>query len=231
MVSLVAAMKARLWQRFGTLEHPAEWDGHVYGGGKISQRFWEYFKSIEYLSLSPGDRLLDIGGGSPETGVSFFPQLVASFPELTVGVLDTHFAGASGLPDNINMIHGVADRSKLSEVIKAYNPTHISCLSVLEHAKPSEQKGIFEAIEADFHGVCIAMTFEFHEVIPFTNNHDADDGHRFNVTTTQSLDAMVSSLHRYYLSDFESTPILSVNAFNELGQLWRPLALRFLKID
>ena len=98
MSLLTRPLKQRLWQRFGTAAHPAEWDGLVFGGGKISQRFWEYFKVIEYLDVADGARVLDIGGGSPTTGVSFFPQLLASFPGLHVGVLDTQFGAAAGLP-------------------------------------------------------------------------------------------------------------------------------------
>lgn len=60
-------LKQELWHRFGSKEHPAEWDGHVYGGGKLSQRFWEYFKAIELLSLDANSIVLDIGGGSPQT--------------------------------------------------------------------------------------------------------------------------------------------------------------------
>jgi len=230
MTSLVRPMKIKLWQRFGNPEFPAEWDGHVYGGGKISQRFWEYFKMIEYLDLSPGSRVLDIGGGSPKTGVSFFPQLLASFPELHVGVLDTQFGSATDLPDNIALLSGLANKQVLSDAICYYQPTHISCISVMEHARPAEQRGIFEALETEFQGTVFAMTIEFHENEDFSNNHDVDDGHRFAVTTTASLSAMVSPLTRYYLDDIASAPVHCVNAFRALNEMWRPMALRFLKV-
>jgi hypothetical protein len=222
-------MKIRLWQRFGDTRFPAEWDGKVYGGGKISQRFWEYLKTIEYLDLPPGARVLDIGGGSPTTGVSFFPQLIASFPELHVGVLDTQFGNTADLPKNIALMNGLANRQVLADAIRSYKPTHISCISVMEHARPSEQRGVFEALEAEFHGTAIAMTVEFHEHIVFTTGQDRDDGHRFTVTTTASLSAMVAPLTRYFLDDVASAPIHAVNAFQELSELWRPLAIRFLK--
>ncbi len=66
--SMTNKLKAELWKRFGSKAHPAEWDGHVYGGGKLSQRFWEYFKAVELLELDGDSVVVDIGGGSPVTG-------------------------------------------------------------------------------------------------------------------------------------------------------------------
>jgi hypothetical protein len=70
-------LKKILWQRFGSPDHPAEWDGRVYGGGKLSQRFWEYFKAVELLDLHTDAVVLDIGGGSPATGLGFFSSILA----------------------------------------------------------------------------------------------------------------------------------------------------------
>ena len=75
MASLTNKLKKLLWERFGSADYPAEWDGRVYGGGKISQRWWEYFQAIEYLELYEGAVVLDIGGGSPATGLSFLVSL------------------------------------------------------------------------------------------------------------------------------------------------------------
>ena len=44
-------LKQELWRRYGDSSYPVEWNGHVHGGGKLSQRFWEYFKTIELLEV------------------------------------------------------------------------------------------------------------------------------------------------------------------------------------
>src|SRR5262245_36752669 len=74
---LTASVKQELWRRFGDPAYPAEWNGILYGGGKISQRFWEYLVAIELLRLDEQAVVLDIGGGSPVTGHAFFAELLA----------------------------------------------------------------------------------------------------------------------------------------------------------
>lgn len=210
-------LKQQLWARFGVAEYPAEWDGQVYGGGKISQRWWEYFKAIEYLDLHPGDRVLDIGGGSPATGLSFFPRLLAA-SQVKVAVLDVNFGEASDIPDNVELICGLAERTQLIEVIERFQPTHISCVSVLEHASTEQQLGIFAAIEQSFHGENFVCTMEFHEITCFFEQQ----------LTTATLSPLVSALTRFYLSDIEAAPLHAVNALCDFKRLWYPLALRFL---
>jgi hypothetical protein len=216
--SLTPWLKQQLWQRFGTAEHPAEWDGRVYGGGKTSQRWWEYFKAIEYLDLRPGDRVLDIGGGSPATGLSFFPRLLAA-SRVQVAVLDVNFGEAPDVPDNVELVHGLAEKSRLIEVIGRYQPTHISCVSVLEHASSEQQLGIFAAVEESFRGENFVCTMEFHEITCFFEQQ----------LTTATLSPLVSTLTRFYLSDIETAPLHAVNALCEFKRLWYPLALRFCK--
>jgi len=217
MTSLTARLKRELWRRFGTRDYPAEWDGLVYGGGKISQRFWEYFKAIELLDLSRESRLLDIGGGSPVTGLSFFPRLLAAMG-VQMAVMDINFGDAPDVPDNVTLLHGLADRPNLAAAIRSFNPTHIACLSVLEHASDEQQIGIFEAVEEAFLGTCLVVTLEFHETIRYWEQ----------MPTTGSLSRAVSRLTRFYLNDIESSPVLAVNAVDGDKRMWRPLALRFL---
>ncbi len=45
-------LQARLWRMYGDKAYAAERDGNVYGGGKLSQRFWEYHKTIDALELT-----------------------------------------------------------------------------------------------------------------------------------------------------------------------------------
>ena len=227
---ITAQLKRVLWERFGSVTHPAEWDGHVYGGGKISQRFWEYFKVIEFLELDEGASLLDIGGSSPKTGISFFAGLLASCG-VPVMVLDTTFDRTVPIPPNVTLIEGLADRQKLSEALRLFHPTHLSCISVLEHASLAQQKGVFEAVEDAFRGSHFVCTFEFHETTRFFDQQ----------LTTSSLSDAVSVLTRYYLADIEAAPFHCVDAFSPSGigllgsehrlqRLWFPLALGFKRV-
>jgi hypothetical protein len=218
MNSLTIRLKQALWRRFGHPDHPAEWDGAVYGGGKISQRFWEYFKAIELLDITDDTVLLDIGGGSPATGLSFFPRLLASCG-ISVFVLDTNFGTAPDVPENVELIHGLADRETLAKALATHRPTHVSCISVIEHASPEQQRGIFDAVEEAFDGSHFVLTLEFHETVRFFEQQ----------LTTESLSAAVRGLTRYYLSEVESAPMNCVNALRDMSRLWYPLALRFLR--
>jgi len=66
-MNLSGKIKAALWKAYGKPAEAAEWDGNVYGDGKLSQRFWEYHQAIDLLELTPDSVVLDIGGGSPVT--------------------------------------------------------------------------------------------------------------------------------------------------------------------
>ncbi len=218
MASLTNKLKKLLWERFGSADYPAEWDGRVYGGGKISQRWWEYFQAIEYLELHEGAVVLDIGGGSPATGLSFFPRLLAAC-DVRVIVLDTNFGDTPQVPANVTLIHGLADFETLTEVLQAHRPTHISCVSVLEHASAEQQLGIFKAVETEFHGEHFVCTLEFHEKSKLMDNQ----------LTTATLSTIVSPLTRYFLQDIAASPLNAVDAFQGEVRLWYPLALQFSK--
>jgi hypothetical protein len=226
--TLTAQLKRKLWECYGSASHPAEWDGRVYGGGKISQRFWEYFKTIEFLDLEPGAKLLDIGGASPAGGGTFFGDLVASCG-VEVLVLDQH----PGASPQITPLEGLADHDTLAEILKRREPTHISCISVLEHASPAQQSGIFQAIEDAFQGSRFVCTFEFHETTSYFEEQ----------LTTASLSQIVSVLRRYYLSNVEAAPMHCVDTLRPIfpmavpalpsacpvERLWYPLALAFTR--
>ncbi len=100
-------LKAELWRRFGNREYPAEWDGRVYGGGKLSQRFWEYFEGVELLDPSPESVVLDIGGGSPVTGAGFFSSLLASAVKKVL-ILDPNVAADAKPAANIEYLGATA---------------------------------------------------------------------------------------------------------------------------
>lgn len=215
-------LKQLLWSKHGTRENPAEWDGFVYGGGKISQRFWEYFVSIEMLELQAGSVLMDIGGGSPATGVSMFPKLIAE-AGIQLIVVDQDFGSQQHeVPHNVTLEQCAADQETLTALIRKHNPTHISCISVLEHASLQQQQGIFSAIENEFNGEKAVFTFEFHETVK----------HFEQQLTTDTLSNAVSQLKRYHLNRIERSPLNCVNAFsNSMARLWYPLALQFERVD
>lgn len=216
-MDLTKSLKAQLWRRFGTPEHPAEWDGRVYGGGKISQRFWEYFRAVELLDLKPGDRVLDIGGGSPMYGLSFFPRLLAE-ADIEVHVLDTNFGDRSNIPPGVRLIEGLADTETLGKVLAEVKPTKISCVSVLEHATHEQQVGIFQGVENAFQGESFVLTLEFHETQTFFEQ----------CPTTATLSNAVSVLTRYYLEEIDRSPLNCTNAVVQNTRLWYPMALKFV---
>ena len=220
-MSVTEKIKAALWSNHGTHECPTEWDGRVYGGGKISQRYWEYLISIEMLDLKPDSVLIDIGGGSPTTGVGIFARSILS-AGIKVIVVDENLGAMEGY-DTPNLIleKGLADKNTLSTLIEKYNPTHISCVSVLEHASAAQQMGIFEAIEASFHGEKAVFSFEFHETTCFVEQQ----------LTTTTLSNAVSCLKRFYLNRMEKSPLNCVNSVIDRDRLWYPLALQFNKIN
>lgn len=216
-MSVTHILKHRLWSRYGAQAYPAEWDGNVYGGGKISQRLWEYLIAVEMLDLRCGDFVLDIGGGSPATGLGFFPRLLASVG-VNVTVLDEQFGGTEPVPvENIAIERGLADHESLSALLNRQFFSHISCISVLEHATHEQQRGVFEAVERSFKGDIAVFTFEFHE----------SECHFEQQLTTASLSNAVSGLKRFYLDRIERAPLHCVNALSGQNRLWFPLALRF----
>jgi hypothetical protein len=215
---LTARLKQQLWHWYGSGQFPAEWDGEVGGGGKISQRFWEYFIAIEMLDLCSGAVIVDIGGGSPATGINLFPRLLAS-AGVQVIVFDVnvgHGAVQETVP-NLSLEYGLADYKSLCEALVKYTPTHLSCISVLEHASPFQQRGIFDAIESAFEGERAVLTFEFHENQSYFEEQ----------LTTASLSNAVSGVRRYYLNRLERSPMRCTNAFDGSLRLWYPLALQF----
>ena len=219
-MSLTQKLKRALWARHGAVDTPSEWDGRVYGGGKISQRFWEYFRAIELLDLDEGDKIIDIGGGSPATGLSFFSRLLAD-AGLDITILDINFGDERDIPQNVSLVRSLADRETLSRVLKNGKFDKMSCVSVLEHATREQQVGIFQSVQDSFEGKSFVTTFEFHERDVLFDQ----------CLTTRSLSDAVSVLSRYYLTDIDKCPLHCENAFNGSIRLWYPMALRFQRSD
>lgn len=235
-------LKARLWQCYGHPEYPAEWDGKVYGGGKISQRFWEYHQTIELLELSHGSVVLDIGGGSPVTGAGFFTRVVA--PQVKqVHVMDVNIGESKDTAANVVLHRSLASYETLSKLLKE-NPqiTHVACISVFEHIPHDVRCGIIKAINEHFTGGVFVATLEYH----------ARDCFFEQQLTVRTLSELFESFTNFYPDQIRESPVLGETAYqnvsvgrrlmrrlgvsvNRWGKepgvpLWYPLALRFRRI-
>ena len=121
---------------------------------------------------------------------------------------------------NVTLIDGLADVDTLGRVLGEIRPSHISCVSVLEHASHAQQVGIFRAVQNAFEGDAFVLTFEFHERQAFFEQ----------CPTTETLSAAVSVLDRYYLDTIDRSPLHCVNAVIDNIRLWYPMAVRFRRI-
>lgn len=228
-------LKAELWRRFGTSEHPAEWDGVVSGGGRLSQRYWEYMKTLELLELDATSVLLDIGGGSPDTGAGFFSELVAGEIAGAV-IMDPNVRAGRATAPNIEIVRAEAGLATLGDLLRARRDiTHIASISVFEHIEPGPRRGITEAINAEFRGRAFVTTFEYHPNRIFFE-------HQLTARTTSEL---FRPLTRFYPDVFVSSPVHCENAFDvqrlmrvsrrtplQRGSipLWYPVAVRFVPV-
>lgn len=214
-------LKRELWRRFGTREHPAEWDGHVYGGGKLSQRYWEYFKAIELLDLTPESVVLDLGGGSPQTGIGFFAALLATAVR-QVFVFDEAIAPNATVPPNVILHRQRATFESLQAFLIAHPEiTQVACVSVLEHIEPTNRRWLFQALNDHFQGSRIVLTLEYHAQRTFFEHQ----------LTTATLSHMVQPLTVFYPDVIEASPVWCQNAFSRDGHVphWYPLALRLMR--
>ena len=227
-------LKRELWARFGSMDTPSEWDGNVYGGGKLSQRFWEYFKTIEMLNLDSDSVILDIGGGSPITGAGFFSALLATAVK-KVYVLDTNIAPGITASDNMEFVRSLASYDTLKTFFEAQpDVTHVSCISVFEHVDSAIREGMIRAVNEFFSGHSFVATFEYHAKRMYFNHQ----------LTAKTASALFKSFTNYYLDEFVASPVWCENAFSGLFRpsmrtliapvevpCWYPLAVRFLRVE
>lgn len=209
------ALQARLWQMYGEKEHPAEWDGHVYGGGKLSQRFWEYHKAIDALDLTPDAVVLDIGGSSAATGVSLFGTVLAGALKRVI-VVDPSVPAAIPAHPNVICLPELASYDGLAAIFAAHPEiTHVSSVSVFEHIPHPERLGITRAVNDHFRGDTFVLTVEFHETTRFFGDQ----------LTTRTLSEIGSALTRFVPVSIEGSPIYCENAV----QSWMPVYVRLLR--
>ena len=227
-------LKRELWRRFGDPNFPAEWDGHVYGGGKLSQRYWEYFKAVELLDLDSSSVVVEIGGGSPATGVGFFANLLASRIRRVI-VVDPNLIPAVPLPANVETIPSNATPDVLRRLFAAQpDITHVACVSVLEHVPDADREAMMAAIEAHFRGHRIVVTLEYHARRSYFD---------FQLTA-RSVSALLSPLVSFFPDRIEASPVWAENAFDTQKLVkfsrhnpiavadiprWYPLAVRLVR--
>ncbi|MDD4955327.1 MAG: hypothetical protein PHP17_04735 [Candidatus Omnitrophica bacterium] len=204
---LTQKIKSELWSKFATEDFPSEWDGRNpgnkdYCGGKLSQRFWEYFKAVELLDLDQNSVVLDIGGGSPDTGVGAFALLLSKYVKKII-IMDPNLGEMKGVFRNIELIKKDATREELRKLFKENSDiTHIASISVFEHIEPALRAEIVEAIN-DFKGNTVVITLEYHPRKSFWNYQ----------LTTRTLSELFKKLKGFYLSEFHSSPTLCEVAF------------------
>lgn len=225
--TLTTLLKRDLWRTYGSEEHPAEWDGRVYGGGKLSQRLWEYLITIEYLDLDESSVVLDIGGGSPTTGCGFLSDILRRHVERVV-ILDANVEQAKNSFENVELIASEANPDSLKEVLSRGEITHVACVSVLEHVESEARRDLIAAIDEHFTGHTFAGTYEYHPLRSFF---------RYQLTT-HTASEMFSAFRRFHLEAYSSSPTLCENALKALPlsflhrvlvPRWYPVAVKFVR--
>ena len=242
-MNLNEKLKSALWQHYGSTSHPAEWDGKVYGGGKLSQRFWEYRQTIELLELTPDSVVLDVGGGSPVTGAGFFTRVIAPYVK-EVHVMDINIGESKEAVTNIVFHRSLASYETLSKLLKD-NPqiTHIACISVFEHIPHDVRRGMVRAVNEFFTGNTFVGTLEYH----------ARDCFFEQQLTVGTLSELFEPFTNFYPDQIQKSPVWGETAYqnvslgrklmrrlgvsiNRWGKieggvpLWYPLALRFRRV-
>lgn len=202
MLETTKEIKEDLWRKTSTVEYPSEWDA-LRGGGKLSQRFWEYFKAIELLDLSPDSVVLDIGGGSPVTGVGFFANVVSPHVKKVI-ILDPNIQASIKAPQGIEFIREHANAENFKQILLE-NPdiTHVACISVFEHIKPDVREKIIENINEYYAGRVFVATYEYHSKRSFFEWQ----------LTTKTVSDLFMPLSNFYLTDYHASPVPCVNSY------------------
>ena len=240
-MDLTQKLKAALWRCYGHPDYPAEWDGKIYGGGKLSQRFWEYHQTIELLELTPDSVVLDIGGGSPVTGAGFFTRVIAPFVR-EVHVMDVSIGETKEAPSNVKFHRTLASYETLSKLL-GENPqiTHVACISVFEHIPHDVRCGMVRALNEHFSGDIFVGTLEYHTKECFFEYQ----------LITKTLSGLFEPFTNFYPDEIRKSPFWAEMAFRgscmgrrvmrRLGStkrwgkdteipLWYPVSLRFRRI-
>jgi hypothetical protein len=232
-------LKSSLWRCYGDPSYPAEWDGKTYGGGKLSQRFWEYHQTIELLELTSESVVLDIGGGSPVTGMGFFSRVISPHVK-EVHIMDVNIGATNEPAGNVVFHRTLANYETLSKLLREKPQiTHVACISVFEHIPHDIRCGIIKAINENFSGNTFVGTLEFH----------ARDCFFEYQPTARTVSELYKPFTSFYLDKMSNSPVFGETSYQDvsfgykvlrrLGLLkdiqsgvprWYPLAVRFLRV-
>jgi hypothetical protein len=243
-MNLTERLKAAIWQCYGNPSYPAEWDGTVYGGGKLSQRYWEYHQTIELLELTSDSVVLDIGGGSPITGAGFFTRVIAPYVK-EVHVMDVNIGESKEMSSKIKFHHTLASYDTLSKLLRENRQiTHVACISVFEHIPHEVRCGMVKALNETFTGNTFVATLEYHAKQLLFDKQ----------LTARTLSELFTPLTNFYPDAIFKTPFWCEQAYlsPSIGQrilrrfgicpkrwtskrlpetpLWYPVALRFRRV-
>lgn len=200
-------MRKFLASRWGDPRFPAEWDGQHYGGGKGSQRYWEYLWCIDQI-LDPQkpfpELLLDVGCGAG----AFFPRLLQDVK--SVRAVDPALEDKT--VDNVQYMRGT-----LEEVIPQIDPLAfdtVTCISVFEHI--ADHAGICRALSL-FRNARIICTLEYGFCppdlpLPQSGTH---------IITPQKLCTFFGMMTSHYIVKMETCPVYCENSLNGA---WRPIS-------
>lgn len=223
IVTPMKALKVSLWTQYGSTAYPAEWDGQIYGGGKISQRFWEYLVALDYLEgLGRDSVVADLGGGNEDR--HFFASLLAPFVK-KVYVVDPIARGAT--KGNIEFVQTSAtDIDPFRAFIQSTGDiTHLVSVSTFEHILDPLKWLHMHVVNKFCSCKVFVATFEFHPCPSCTQTFSSD------VVHTVNLDRMARELTGFYLNQMSAAPLHCVNTMAPLSPWpkWYPIALQFLK--
>lgn len=233
-MNITEQLKKDLWKFFGTTEYPAEWDGIVYGGGKLSQRYWEYLATIQYLNLNSDSVLLEVGGGSPQTGYGFFSAILKKYVKKII-ILDPNLSPTANKPNNIEYVAENANYENLKNIFSTHKITHVSCISVFEHIDDSVRNEMIRSINDNFKGENFVATLEYHP----------KQVHFEYQLTAKTISQMFSNFTNFYLTDYTASPVFCENAFVKTQRFslrkwrmkktfiprWYPLAVKFNNVN
>jgi hypothetical protein len=190
-----------LWQRWGDKAHPAEWDGNVYGGGKVSQRMWEYFWAIDQMDNGfDWRKCVDVGSGPTQ----FFPNLLRA-DERVVTSIDPAISTQND-DHGMNLSDWVMNNQN-----KALLYDCVFAISVLEHV-PENERARFMADLDKFANSAIVITMEL--------------GPKNGVWPPVRVDEFkfFSEMKAHYPVKMEACPMWCENSN---PTLWRPFGIVF----
>jgi hypothetical protein len=190
-----------LWQWWGDKDHPAEWDGRVYGGGKVSQRMWEYFWAVNQMAPT-WKRLVDIGSGPTQ----FFPSLLRAVGCRVVSIDPEIKTQGDDFGMPLSQFVAMVDDGEWFDCVFS--------ISVLEHVPPADRPQFIADLDK-FKKSVIVMTMEL-----------GPQNSTWPPVLVEEL-AMFSQMKNHYLTKMEACPIWAPNS---CPALWRPLGLVFYPI-